>query len=304
MNPKPQLSIVVPHFNQPEQLDRCLASLRAQSLDRERIEIIVCDNGSDRLPTDVVGQWPGIALLSEPEPGPGPARNSGVARSNSDLLAFIDADCTAAPGWIEAILKTFSQDDIAVFGGDVRVSFADPAHPTMVEPYEAVFAYRNREYIEAGYSGTGNLAMRREVFDDVGGFAGIGVAEDRDWGLRAIEKGYCTRYCPDMVIFHPARTFAELQGKWDRHIAHDFALRETLLDRMKFGAKAMLVLISPVSGFVRIIRSDRIAGPSSRWLAFKCLCRIRAYRAWKMARVLLASEVDGPGDWSRPPASG
>ena len=74
--PAMRISVVIPHLNQPEMLVRCLASLR-QSV-RRPDEVIVVDNGSTTLPAEICASFPGVTLLQEPEPGPGPARNLGV----------------------------------------------------------------------------------------------------------------------------------------------------------------------------------------------------------------------------------
>src|SRR5690606_34065228 len=138
----------------------------------------------------------------------------------------------------------------------------DPARPTMLEAYESVFAYRQREYIERhGFSGTGNPAMRRAVFDAVGPFAGIEVAEDRDWGRRARALGHAIAYVPEMVVHHPARTsFAAIFAKWDRHTAHDWAERgHGPAARLRWLGRAVAVALSPLAEIGRILASDRIA---------------------------------------------
>ena len=94
-----RFSVVIPHLNQPEFLARCLASLAAGS--RRPDEVIVVDNGSDALPQAICDAH-GARLLTEAEPGPGPARNCGVRVSSGNILAFIDADCLADPGWLAA----------------------------------------------------------------------------------------------------------------------------------------------------------------------------------------------------------
>ncbi len=68
-----------------------------------------------------------------------------------------------------------------VFSGDVRIWRDDTTKFSAIEAYESVFAYRFKMYIEKqGYSGTGNLAVRREDFEKVGPFRGLDVAEDVD----------------------------------------------------------------------------------------------------------------------------
>ncbi|MCX8508750.1 MAG: glycosyltransferase family A protein, partial [Rhodobacteraceae bacterium] len=99
------ISVIVPHFNQPDYLDRCLASLLPQA---SGAEIIVVDNGSTVRPEPVVARYPGVILLEERTQGPGPARSHGARSAKGDLLAFIDADCVADPGWLAAIGRAFA----------------------------------------------------------------------------------------------------------------------------------------------------------------------------------------------------
>ena len=149
----------------------------------------------------------------------------------------------------------------------MRIAPADPARMTVVEAYESVFGYRIRLYIERDrYTGTGNMAVRREIFAAVGPFAGIGVAEDMDWGRRATAMGYRHAYVPEMRVRTPARRdFAELARKWDRHIAHFYAEnRARPAARLRWLARAALVAASPLGEAVRIARSDRLAGPGNR----------------------------------------
>ncbi|MGO4839930.1 glycosyltransferase family 2 protein, partial [Rhizobiaceae sp. 2RAB30] len=170
------------------------------------------------MPRRICAAYPGVTLLSQSVPGPGPARNLGVAHASGDILAFIDADCIAGEGWLAAIESSFAQaPDVAILGGDVRIAYRDPRRLTLLEAYESVFAYRMKEYIaRQGFTGTGNLAVRAEVFEAIGPFGGIDIAEDRDWGQRALRLGYRTHYRPGMIVYHPARqNLAELAQKWD-----------------------------------------------------------------------------------------
>ncbi|MBG6176209.1 glycosyltransferase involved in cell wall biosynthesis [Labrenzia sp. EL_208] len=296
------LSVVVPHLNQENYLKRCLESLAAQQRVEAELEIIVVDNGSRKMPKEVCQGWPNVRLLSEIEPGPGPARNRGISDAKGDLLAFIDADCTAHPDWLASIETAFHDSATQIIGGDVQVSYADPTNPTFLEPYEAIYSYRNNEHIAEGFSGTGNLATRPEVMADVGPFAGISMAEDRDWGLRAGAKGYPIRYVPEMIVYHPARdTFAALAQKWDRHVAHDYHdFLEKPLGRLKWLARAVAVAGSPVFEFKRLATSPRVNGFNERWLAFLCLVRIRVHRARRMVSVAVQSTNDAhSGAWNR-----
>lgn len=296
-----RISVIIPHFNQEEYLHQCLARLHSQQGCLAQIEIIVVDNASKRLPDSVCAAFPGIVLLQERTPGPGPARNTGAAAASGDVLAFIDADCLADPGWLAAIETRFGMTSTQIIGGDVRVGYADPERPTFLEPYEAIYSYRNHAHIAEGFSGTGNLATRPEILRHVGPFGGIDIAEDRDWGLRANALGYHIDYVPAMIVYHPARkTFDELARKWDRHIAHDYAERtETRVGRMKWLLRAVAMAVSPVIELATILRSGRISGWRERVTAFACLCAIRLYRSKAMLGMFFEKSGNAESSWRR-----
>lgn len=302
--PVPDVSIIIPHFNMPDALLRCLASVKAQAFDGHA-EVIVVDNGS-RTPLDAVrAAHPDVIFLSEPTPGPGPARNTGVAAARASLLAFIDADCRAGEGWLAAAVAGVRAGGAqGVVGGDVRIDFIDPHRLTALEAYEAVFAYRQRMYIEKlNFSGTGNLAMTRLAYDSVGPFAGIGVAEDRDWGQRATAAGLRIRYVDPMRAYHPARAaFADLVVKWRRHVRHDHAaLAPTASARLKWQALRLAMLASIPVDSLRLLASPRLSGLSNRLRGLTVLARIRLFRALEMGRVAAGSAQDAGAVWQGKP---
>lgn len=298
---KPFVSVVVPHLNQLEAADRCLHSLYAQSYPRDRFEIIVVDNGSSCDLTPLAAAHPDVTFLKELTPGPGPARNKGVQASRGDIVAFTDADCRVDPEWlVEAVALLMSGDSSGVVGGDVRIDFVDARRLTAIEAYEAVFAYRQKLYIEQrGFSGAGNLAVRRSVFDAVGGFGGIEISEDMDWGVRAARARHPARYAPRMIVFHPARTrMAELEAKWRRHVAHDLA-EHRRYGGLRWGLRALAALASIVPHTLKLLTSDRLGGLGNRLRGVQALVAIRIFRFREMAAQWRADEPSAAARWNR-----
>lgn len=296
------ISVIIPHLNQPEALARCLSSLMDDP--RQPDEIIVVDNGSKSLPEAVVAAYPNTTLLAESTPGPGPARNLGVAHAKGDIFAFIDADCLAGDGWLSQMEAQFlAEPNLGILGGNVCIAYVDAAQLTVLEAYESIYAYRMDRYIaREGFTGTGNLAVRRAVMEKVGTFAGLEIAEDRDWGQRATGMGYEIRYMPDMIAYHPAREkFTDLATKWDRQTAHDFTSAKLRRGGwLRFAIKTGAMALSPIAEIPRIIGSDRIKGAGDRWLAFRGLVRIRLYRTWIMLRLLCGADpLRFSGSWNR-----
>jgi glycosyltransferase involved in cell wall biosynthesis len=297
----PQISVIIPHLNQPDMLARCLSSILAGTCQPD--DITVVDNGSATLPSAVCAAFPKVRLLQEPTPGPGPARNLGVAASQGEILAFIDADCIASPEWLAVARQAMADPAAMILGGDVRIACGDPDRLTVLEAYESIYAYRMDRYIaREGFTGTGNLVVRRSVVQDVGPFAGLSVAEDRDWGQRATARGYKIRFVSAMRVYHPARPdFAGLRQKWDRHTAHDFtAATRRRGGRLRFAAKTLAMGLSPLAEVPRILLSDRVSGPRNRMLAWVGLARTRLYRMKVMLWLLAGGDPAQLSDaWNR-----
>jgi glycosyltransferase involved in cell wall biosynthesis len=291
---KPLISVIIPHLNQPRDLEACLRSLYSQTLEPSAFEVIVVDNGSTPVPLAVIERYPGTVLLQESRPGPGPARNRGVEVANGDILAFTDADCRTHPGWLNSAVSALRDSPRqTILGGDVRIWRQPNAAITAIEAYESVFAYRFKLYIEQhGFCGTGNLVMRKSDFANIGPFRGIELAEDIEWGQRARAAGYSFRYAPEMVVFHPARrSLRELFVKWDRHIQHAVnAGSKSRIWQAKWVLRALAVLLSPAIDWSKVVASDRIDGVWPRAKAISTLTAVRCYRAYKMIHALIASK--------------
>ncbi len=100
-----------------------------------------------------------------------------------------------------------------------RVEFVLSRRPNIYEMYDSSVNFRQTDFLSAGWCGTGNLFVRREVFDEVGLFdAELISHEDSEWGLRATRAGKSLGYAPKRrsSITAPARAWRSLVRKWIR----------------------------------------------------------------------------------------
>src|SRR3546814_19218872 len=124
-----RITIVIPHLHQWRQLDDCLASLHSQTLPRDRYDIIVVDNGSTDFETgrqNVSRRYPDVRMVSEREIGPGPARNTGVGLAETELIAFVDADCSADRRWNESASHAIADGGLGTIQGGTVHSARPP----------------------------------------------------------------------------------------------------------------------------------------------------------------------------------
>jgi GT2 family glycosyltransferase len=165
---RPSLSIIVPAFNNPRDLEECLSPLLAEA--PPDTEIIVVDDGSTEQIRSVATAKRVSVVRLDQNAGPSSARNAGARRATGDVVLFIDSDVVVAAGAIDHLLQVFAENDdvAAVFG-----SYNNRPRATGV-----VSQYRNllHHYVhqtgnpEASTFWAGFGAIRRQAFEAVGGF--------------------------------------------------------------------------------------------------------------------------------------
>lgn len=178
--------MIIPARNAARVLPQTLSALGGA-------DVVVVDNGSTDA-TAAIARAHGARVVSEPVPNRGRARNAGARATSSELIAFLDADCVPDPGWLDALTACLREHDLA--GGRVIVEGGG---------FDGAWRLKQEETITSqGWSGAGNLGIRRELFERLGGFDErfTRAAEDVDLCLRA----GAIAYCPDAVVRHAAAT--------------------------------------------------------------------------------------------------
>lgn len=285
----PEIAIIIPHYNDVERLERCLSALMKNDL--SGCEVLVVDNGSTQPLTETEAKFPSIRFVTEPEKGAAAARNRGVRETCAPRLMFIDADCLPASDWVTVGRQVAGRADL--IGGRVEVFDETPPPRSGAEAFEAIFAFDFRNYIEVqGFSGTGNLITRRDVFEDVGPFRG-GVSEDRDWSFRATAKGYRLIYEDGLRVGHPSRQdWPALRSKWRRITQEMFKQTGgTSSARAKWALKGLAMPFSILVHLPKVLTSPKLSSPGDRLRAAITLVRLRLQRMIWMLCQAMGSDI-------------
>lgn len=285
----PFVDVVIPHLNDRDRLEQCLALLHSQSYPADSFHVTVVDNGSKRPIDDLVAAFPLASVTLEAERGCGSARNRGVASTSGDILAFTDSDCRPDPDWILNAVNRLTHEDIDIIAGNIKVFCAEDARPTDVELFDKVFGFEARRYAERKHFATGaNIVVPRAVFEKIGPFRNGLLPEDLEWGRRAHGMGLRIRFAPDVLIRHPARrTWAELKRKVERTTWHSRNyMGEQPLFRLRWAAYTAAMASPPLWKICQILSTPELKGASQRLRTIRTLVRIRAYRVGVMAGYL------------------
>jgi cellulose synthase/poly-beta-1,6-N-acetylglucosamine synthase-like glycosyltransferase len=159
------ISFVIPVRNAADHLPRCLASIAAAIAAAAEAEIVVVDNGSSDNSAGIARHL-GARVVERPGLTVGACRNAGAADSRGDVLAFVDADNEIAAGWLHACLGAFQEQGVGAAG----FPYEAPADPTWVQRMYDALRDKPAHRGDVDWLAAGNLAVRRAVFERIGGF--------------------------------------------------------------------------------------------------------------------------------------
>jgi mycofactocin system glycosyltransferase len=200
------VTVVIPVRDRPAELARCLAGCTG-------LQVIVVDDGSaDPGAAPSAAAAAGARCIRLPVSlGPGAARNAGLAAAATPFAAFVDSDCIPLPGWLDPLLRHFTDPLVAAAGP--RIVAAGPATPDRWLPgYEharsALDMGATPSIVRPGarvpYLPAAALVVRRAAAGQ-GFAAGLPVGEDVDFVWRLAEAGWHVRYEPGASVAHAHR---------------------------------------------------------------------------------------------------
>ena len=201
----PAVSIVVPTRNRADYLRVALASLTRQEAS-EPYDVIVVDDGSSDETQSVAREF-GAQLVRFDQPrGLNAARNAGIEAAAADLIAFVDDDVDAPPGWLAALLAGARRHPGAqAFGGPIRARFEGPTPRSCGRESPPVTTLDlGPEDREAELVWGANLAIRRSAIELAGPFdPDLPIfGEEEEWLRRLRSAGGGVMYLAEAGLDH------------------------------------------------------------------------------------------------------
>jgi mycofactocin glycosyltransferase len=207
---QPFVSIVVAVYNRAGEIASCVESLLNLDYPSEKCEIIVVDDGSYDGTPSVVSQYNVKLIRLDRNGGQSAARNAGVAEARGEIVAFIDSDCIAEPGWLRELAPYFEDSRNALVGGYVASFYRE----SVLDRYQEAKSPLNMgEDVVTGsgeesdfYVPTCNMLVRRNVYVQVCGLSeNMRVGEDVDFCWKLKETGFRLVYVPKGCVRHKHR---------------------------------------------------------------------------------------------------
>jgi len=206
------ISFIIPALNAERFIEGCLDSIISEMAEDD--EIILVDNGSTDNTLEMAGKYEKIRILKYPDRTIAALRNYGVTMAKGNLLAFIDSDCLVCSGWRQAAMKVLANPGVHATGSH----YDKTPSPSWIE--KAWLPPRRTTDQKAHYIVSGNLILRREVFEAVSGFdESLITDEDTELGARINSNGYLMIDAPDVRVIHLGnpQTLKQFIGKEKWH---------------------------------------------------------------------------------------
>jgi glycosyltransferase involved in cell wall biosynthesis len=198
------VDIVIPSAGRPLALLALLEALfahGAEGLAAGQARLIVSDDRADaELGAQLRARWPGLRYVAGPGRGPAANRNHGARRGTAAWIVFIDDDCLPVSDLLAGYAAALAETPCAAVLQGAVGAIGEAPDPHHVAPVNH----------DAGVLLSGNFAIRRAVFESLGGFDTRfpHALEDSELMLRLRRRGLVPRYVSAARVLHPWRRIA------------------------------------------------------------------------------------------------
>ncbi|NBC27036.1 MAG: glycosyltransferase [Bacteroidetes bacterium] len=224
MSKEAELSFVICTYNRSRYLDESLSSLLEGSSPRKPVEVLVIDNNSPDETPEVVRRHQQknriqnirIRYVKERNQGLSHARNRGIREASAPVIVFVDDDIRASKTYINSWIHFFEECPHAkAAGGKIHVQFDDPRPRWMSHFLLPLLGHHDfgdqiKRYSSSNYPFGGNMALKREIFEEVGCFNtnlgrkedSLNAGEEKELFSRLKDHGIDFYYLPDALLYH------------------------------------------------------------------------------------------------------
>ncbi|UPU37089.1 glycoside hydrolase family 99-like domain-containing protein [Geomonas paludis] len=219
---KIKASVVICTYNRSKLLSESLKALEQQQFEALQYEIVVVDNNSSddtRAVTEQAAASSEVAItyVFEGRQGLSFARNAGIENAAGEVVAFVDDDIDAEPGWLAAIVAAFADSKVACAGGPIRPVWPSERPEWLTDDWVPYLTINEFDAARKAGSFTwpdtpwgANISFRKNVFDSIGlfptnlGRIGSSLLSNEEVNIckKIAQAGLRIAFAPEAVIHH------------------------------------------------------------------------------------------------------
>ncbi|RYU94493.1 glycosyltransferase [Emticicia agri] len=206
-------SVITPVYNRPDEVRELLESLTRQTY--KNFEVIIVEDGSTLKCEEVCRSFEkqlDISYFYKPNSGQGFSRNYGFERASGDYFVQLDSDAIIPERYFEIVDNYLSTHWLDAYGGP------DAAHESFTDTQKAINYAMTSVFTTGGIRGKKNNAggqfhprsfnfgISRKVWEVTQGYTMTRMAEDIEFSIRIIDKGFKVGLIEEAFIYHKRRT--------------------------------------------------------------------------------------------------
>jgi cellulose synthase/poly-beta-1,6-N-acetylglucosamine synthase-like glycosyltransferase len=181
----PTVAVIVAAHDEEPVIERRVANLRELDYPSDRIEVVVTSDAStDR--TEELAEASGARVIRNPRGGKVAAQDSAVRQTESEVVAFSDANCTWAPDALRKLVRSFADPDVAYICGRLNLESGDGGNKEGLYWRFELALRADESRIDSVTGGNGSIyAVRREDYLEVDPRFG----HDLSFPYRMVQRG-------------------------------------------------------------------------------------------------------------------
>ncbi|MEB3295688.1 MAG: glycosyltransferase [Synechococcales bacterium] len=223
------VSVIIPIYNGLADLPDLLDCLRSQIYHCDRVEYLLVDNKSGDGTYEFlqaasrdfhVENW-NIKILQEQKiQSSYAARNTGILNAQGQILAFTDADCRPSKTWLSNLMAPFENPKVGLVMGEIQALSGKTLLELYADRQNTLSQKHTVSHPFCPYGQTANLAVRREILQQVGLFRPyLTTGGDADLCWRILRQTSWDYYFSEAaIVAHQHRkTLPDLLNQWKRY---------------------------------------------------------------------------------------
>ena len=122
---EPSVAVIIAAYNEESVIARRIENLLALDYPAGKLQIVVSSDASSDRTEEIALQYPGVQVISNPRGGKVAAQDRAVRQTDSEIVAFSDANCTWSPDALRTLVRAFADPDVAYVCGQLQILDAD-----------------------------------------------------------------------------------------------------------------------------------------------------------------------------------
>jgi len=238
----PTVTFLVPAFNEEKNIGDCLKSIIKLDYPKDKMKIIVINDGSTDKTAEVVKRFKDVKLINKKNEGKAMALNHGIKLVDNDLIVCMDADSFANKDYLKKIVGHFNDPNISAVTSAVKVKKINTIYSKIqwVEylvsiVFRKLFAVLDCQFVVPGAGGI----YRTSVVKEIGGWDPKSLTEDMEIALRMQSRGYKIESSLDSYVYTECpKSFKALfkqRMRWYRGYIENFKKYFNMFLNPKYG---------------------------------------------------------------------